>query len=309
MEYRTLGNTGLKVSALSLGGAPLGGHYGTAEQDEAIRAVRTAVDLGINFIDTAPYYGITRSESVLGCALKEIGRDKLYVATKVARYDLDQFDFSAGRVIRSVDESLQRLQTDYVDIIQVHDLEFGSLDQVVEETLPALEKVRQAGKARFIGITGLPLKIFPYVIERAQVDTILSYCHYGLNDTSLEILLPYFQMKGIGIITAAPMGMGLLTQSGPLPWHPAGDHIKAACAKAAEHCRSKGKDIAQLTLQFALREKRIHTVLAGTARAEEVRKNVEWASAPLDEELLREVLDILAPVHNHSWIQGRIENN
>ena len=172
MEYRTLGKTGLKVSVLSLGGSPLGGVFGPVEDSQAIRTVHTAFDLGINYVDTSPFYAATKAETALGKALKGQPRDKYYLATKVGRYGPDDFDFSAKRVIASVDESLRRLGVDYVDVIQCHDIEFGSLDQVVYETIPALQRVRAQGKARFIGITGLPLKIFPYVLDRVEgVDT------------------------------------------------------------------------------------------------------------------------------------------
>lgn len=118
MEYRTLGKTGLKVSALGFGASPLGGVFGDIDEAEGIRAVHAAVDLGINFFDVSPYYGLTRAETVLGKALKEIPRDRYYVATKVGRYGADQFDFSARRVAASVDESLARLNVDYSDEIK-----------------------------------------------------------------------------------------------------------------------------------------------------------------------------------------------
>jgi L-galactose dehydrogenase len=309
MKYRALGKTGLKVSALSLGGSSLGGSFGPVDEADALRAVHTAVDLGINYIDTAPYYGLTRAETVLGKALKEIRRDRYYLATKVGRYGMDDFDFSAGRVTASVGESLGRLHVDTIDVIQIHDIEFGSLDQIVEETLPALRKVKEQGKVRFIGLSGLPLKVFRSVLDRADADTIISYCHYGLNDTSLENLLPYLEEHGVGIVHAAPLGMGLLTERGPQAWHPASDDIKAACAQAAAHCKAKGANISKLAIQFATANPRIHTVVAGTASADEVRANVQWLDEPMDEALLQEVQAILAPIHNKTWPTGRPENN
>ena len=97
-----------------------------------------ALDLGVNFIDTSPYYGRTKSELVLGQGSAQIDRNRYYLATKVGRYDLDEFDFSADRVTRSIDKSLQRLKVGYLNLIQCHDNEFGNLDQVVNETIPAL---------------------------------------------------------------------------------------------------------------------------------------------------------------------------
>jgi L-galactose dehydrogenase len=188
-------------------------------------------------------------------------------------------------------------------------MEFGSLDQIVDETLPALRRLREQGKLRFIGLSGLPLKIFRNVLDCAEADTIISYCHYGLNDTSLERLLPYLEERKTGIIHAAPLAMGLLTDRGAPSWHPAPDDIKAACAKAAAHCRRKNADIAKLALQFALANPRIHTVVAGTADPREVSANVRWMEEPLDEDLLGEVQTMLAPVRDKTWKSGRPENN
>lgn len=309
MRYRTLGKTGLSVSILGFGASPLGGVFGPVAQDDADRAVRAALDRGVNFFDVSPYYGATRAESVLGRALTGVPRDRYLLATKVGRYGQNDFDFSAGRVTASVDESLSRLGVEHLDLIQCHDIEFGSLDQVVCETIPALRRLQQKGKVRFVGITGLPLKIFPYVLERTDVDTILSYCHYALNDDALAGTIPYLQARKVGIINAAPLGMGLLTEVGPPDWHPAPQAVKDACARAAAHCKKRGSDIAKRALQWSLQNENIATTLVGMASEEVVRTNVRWTDEPLDETLLAEVREILAPVHNVTWPSGRPENN
>ena len=309
MEYRMLGKTGLKVSKLSVGGASLGSVYRRINESEGLRTVHLAMDLGINFIDVSPYYGITLAETVLGKALKEIPRDKYYLATKVGRYGDDEFDFSAKRITESVDESLRRLNVDHIDIIQCHDIEFVSLDQIVNESLPALRKLQKQGKVGFVGITCLPIKAFRYVLERAEVDTILSYCRYSLNNTALDDLIPHLEEKEIGIISASALSMGLLTQRGIPDWHPADDEMKAVCSKATEHCTSKGVDISQVAMQFALANPRIHSTLMGTANPENLKKNVKWMETPVDQQLLAEVLEILKPIHNRIWIEGRPENN
>ena len=309
MQYRTLGKTGLRVSILGYGASPLGSVFRDIDESEGIRAVHTAIDLGINFIDVSPYYGLTKAESVLGKALRTIPRDRYYLATKVGRYGVEVFDFSAKRVTGSIDESLKRLGVDYVDLIQCHDIEFGSLQQVVDETIPALERMREQGKVRFIGITGLPLKIFPYVLDRVAVDTILSYCHYGLNDTTLADLVPYLQQKDVGVISASPLGMGLLTRQGAADWHPASGEVKLVCAKAVAYCNSRGVDIAKLAVQFALANQDIHTTLVGTANPDNLRKNVEWIEQPIDHQLLEEVFGILKPIQQQTWPSGRPENH
>lgn len=309
MQYRPLGNTGMNISILGLGTAPLGGAYGGFEKATAIRAVHTALDLGINIIDTSPYYGATVSESVLGEALAGIPRDRYFLATKLGRYGLNDFDFSAARVARSIDESLARLRLDYVDILLCHDIEFVDMEQIVSETLPALNEIKAQGKARFIGVSGLPLKIYSSILDRTPLDVMLSYCHYCLNDNSLGSLVPYLQAKNVGIMNAAATGMGLLTQGGPPEWHPAGDEIKRACAQAAQFCRERGVNIVQLAVQFSLANPNLATTFVGSPQPSEVQENVRWAESSPDPELLAEVEKILAPIHNQTWASGRPENN
>lgn len=309
MEYRVLGKTGLQVSKLGFGASPFGNVSDNRGQEEATYAVRAAIDLGVNFIDVSPYYGLTRAETVLGKALEGIPRDAYYLSTKVGRYGAADFDFSADRVVASVDESLKRLHVDYVDIILCHDIEFGSLDQVIHETIPALRRVQEVGKARFIGVSGLPLKIFQVVTEQIELDLILSYCHYCLNDTTLAGLIPYLNQKHLGIINASPLSMGLLTESGPPDWHPAPENLKDRCAAAARYCRSQGVDIAKLALQFSLAQTDFATTLVGIANPEQIKTNVQWMHEPIDQELLSAVQAILAPIHNQTWPSGRPENN
>jgi len=311
MQYRTLGNTGLKVSALAMGGSSLGGAFRDVDENEAIRSVHVAFDHGINLVDTAPYYGATRAETVLGKALKTVPREKYILATKVARYgpEIEDFDFSAARVTASVDESLRRLNVDYVDFIQVHDMEFGNLDQIVDETIPALRAVVAAGKARFVGISCLPVRLFRYVLDRTQVDQIQSYCHYCLNDTALADLLPYLKSRGVALFNSAPLAMRLLSDEGPPAWHPAPAALRAKCAEAAALCRARGTSIGRLALQYSLANPEIHTHIVGTASPARVLENIRDATTPHDPGLLRDVLKLLEPVHNMTWPSGRPENN
>ncbi len=311
MKYRTLGKTGLNVSVLSFGASSLGSVFRNIDENEGIRSVHRALDLGVNFIDVSPFYGLTKAETVLGKALKGVSRDKYFLATKLGRYGetFEDFDFSAERAVASIDESLQRLGVEYLDIIQCHDIEFGSLDQVVNETIPAIRNVQKQGKVRFVGITGLPLKIFSYVLDRIEVDTILSYCHYSINNTSLEDLLPYLKEKNVSVINASPLSMGLLSQRGVPAWHPASDEIKRVCARAAQYCTEKGERIEKLAVQFSVRNPDIPTTLVGTANPDNMQKNIEWVEEAIDEEFLNEVLEILKPIHNKTWPSGRAENN
>jgi L-galactose dehydrogenase len=309
LEYRTLGKTGLKVSALSFGASSLGSVFKPVDEGTAIRTVHTALDLGINFIDVSPFYGYTKAETVLGKALKGIPRDRYYLATKVGRYGDAEFDFSAKRSIASVEESLRRLGIDYIDIIQSHDNEYGDLNQVVNETIPALRQVQQQGKARFVGVTGYPLKIFRTILGQTEVDTILSYNHYSLNDTTLLGLLPWLSGKGTGIINASPVSQGLLTNHELPAWHPAPPEVRDACAAAAAFCRGQGTDIAKLAMQFSVGNPEIPTTLVGTADPANIEKNIRWIEEPVDKKVLAKVQELLAGIKDRGWILGRPENN
>jgi len=309
MEYRTLGNTGLKLSYLGFGASSLGGEFREVELDEALRSVRVALDLGMNFIDTSPYYGRGMSEVLLGMALKDVPRDSYYLGTKLGRFDVDHFDFSARRVAESVDVSLHRLRTDHLDVILCHDIEFVEMSRIVEETLPALRKIQQQGKVRFVGVSGYPMKVFRYVLDRTDLDVILSYNHYTLQNTMLADLTPYLKDKGVGIMNAAPFSARLLTDAPLPPWHKATPQVRRVCSRAAEHCRQKGDPIAKLALRYSIGHPDMATCIIGSANPDNVRKWVEWANQPMDEKLLEEVLAILKPIHNWFYIEGRPENN
>ncbi|KAK9815449.1 hypothetical protein WJX72_003882 [[Myrmecia] bisecta] len=322
LPRRKLGSTGLQPSVLSFGASPLGNIFGDLSEEVRIAAVHEAFKLGMNYFDTSPFYGDHKSELVLGKALTTLPRDQIIVATKVGRFPGNVFDFSAERVTRSVLESLERLQLSYIDVIQTHDIEFGSLDQVVTETLPALQKLKEQGLVRHIGITGLPLKIYRTVLDRAapgSVDLILSYCHHCLNDKTLDALIPYLQSKGVGIINASILSMGQLTKQGPPDWHPAPTQLKEATRKAAQHAERRGVDISKLAIMDALQNRHIATHLVGLATPEQVRENVATArqalgldprpDQALEDAVLAEVKEILEPVQGMTWPSGRPENN
>jgi len=291
MKYSPLGGTGMVVSILGLGGSALGGCYGEVEEVAAVRSVHLALKSGVNYIDTAVWYGQGKSEELLGKALAGVPRQAYYIATKACRYEtavLEMFDFSAARTLRSVDESLARLGLAYVDVIQVHDPEFcDSVDQVATETMPALDEARRAGKARFVGVTGYPLGVQREILARTpvQVDTSLAYCHYALNDrTLLTDLLPLLEERGMGVVNASALGMGLLSEAGPPAWHPATEEVKAACRAAVDHCKAQGVNVSKLALHFSLHScDRIPTCLVSTNVYEYMVMNIEAASATLTE--------------------------
>jgi len=311
MITRKLKHTGHDVSALSFGASSLGGVFRETDDKESVRTVNCALDAGLNLIDVSPFYGLTRAESVLGQALKDIDRDRYLLSTKCGRYDAEEFDFSAERVTKSIDESLARLNVDHVDILFCHDIEFVSLEQIWEETLPALQKIKDSGKTRYIGISGLPMKIFREVIGRApeMVDCILSYCHYELNDTALLDLVPFLDEHKVDLISASPTGMGILTERGAPDWHPAPKEVIDTCTKAVQWCKDQGGDIGKLAIQFACANPDIPTTLVSSANPDRIVQNAKYLDEPIDQDLLKGVQEILAPIHNISWESGLTENN
>jgi len=309
MKYRKLGRTGLTVSALSFGASSLGSVFRDTNDEEGIRTVHEAFDAGINYVDVSPYYGLTKAETVLGKALKDVPRDRFLLSTKAGRYGADEFDFRAERIASSLEESLKRLRTDYVDLMFLHDIEFVPASIIVEEAYPALLKLKEQGKIRFAGICGLPLELFGKLVPRLEPDVVISYCHYSLNDSSLLELLPLLEEKGVGLVNASPLSMGLLGTRGTPDWHPASPRLKAACREAAELCAARGADIAKLAVQFSTSNERIPTTLVSTANPANIRNNAAWVDEPIDEELLVDVLRVLEPIQGETWPSGRPEYN
>lgn len=309
MKFRPLGRTGIKLSWLSFGASSLGQEFRQVDLNEAIRSVHVALDGGMNFIDTSPFYGRGMSECLLGVALRGIPRDRYYLGSKLGRFDRAHFDFSARRVVESVDISLQRMGVEYLDIMLCHDIEFVDMKQIVDEALPALRKIQKQGKVRFIGISGYPMHIFKYVLDQTELDVILSYNHYTLQNTMLADLVPYLKAKNVGIMNAAPFSARLLTNSSLPPWHKATEAVRAICRRAAEHCTAKGVDIAQLAVQYSLDHGDMATCIVGSANPANVQKWIEWSEKPIDRKLVDEVLQILRPIHNWFYIEGRPENN
>lgn len=307
MQKRKLGNTGLELSALSFGASSLGGVFHDIDEAVAVRSVFTAIDGGLNFIDVSPYYGYYKAEKVLGKALKEIPRDKYYLSTKVGRYGKDgknTWDYSGKRAKESVYESMERLNVDYIDLINVHDIEFADLNQVVNETLPALVELRSKGVVGHVGITDLQLENLKWVIDHSEpgtVESVLNFCHYCLCDDKLTDFLDYFESKGIGVINASPLSMGLLSERGVPDWHPAPKPLVEACAKAAQHCKSKNYPIEKLAIQYSVSNPRVTSTLFSSANPDNVKRNIDWAEEPINKELVLEVQDIIGEQKRVSW--------
>lgn len=298
----------MKVSNLSFGASSLGGVFHSIKENDGIDAVITAVENGINFIDVSPYYGHLKAETVLGKALKLIPRDKYYLSTKVGRYGKDgvnYWDYSAKRATESVYESMERLNVDYIDLINVHDIEFTDLQKVAEETLPALVELKKKGIVGHVGITDLQPENLKWVIEHSEegtVESVLNFCHYCLNDELLVDFLDFFEERGIGVINASPLSMGLLSERGAPDWHPAPEALKGACTRAAQYCKEKGYPVEKLAVQYSTSlNPRIATTLFSSANPQNVLKNIQFVNEPMDEQLVKEVKAIIGDQMGARW--------
>lgn len=302
----------MKVSHLSFGASSLGSVFHETNEKDSHEAVEAAIEGGINLIDVSPYYGHYKAETVLGRALKNIPRDKYYLSTKVGRYGengVNTWDYSAQRATHSVYESMERLGIDHIDLINVHDVEFqaslpGGLQKIVDETLPALVKLRQQGVVGNVGITDLQLENLKWLVEHCEpgtIESVLNFCHYTLNDDALADYLDFFEQHGIGIINASPLSMGLLSQRGVPTWHPAPQPLVEACQRAAQHCQAKGYPIERLAVEYAVSNPRIASTLFSSANPVNVRRNIEWANGEPDWQLVEEVRNIIGDQQRVTW--------
>ena len=308
MQYRKLGKTNLNVSVIGFGASALGNVFGDVNPSACNQAVNSAIDSGINLFDVSPYYGLTLAESRLGEALQG-RRSEVYLGTKCGRYGADRFDFSAQTITANFEQSLRRLRTEYVDILQVHDIEFGDVDQIVGETVVAMERLREQGKVRFLGMTAYWPDLLARVAVGAGVDCVLNYCHANLfADDMLRELAPAAACAHIGLLNASPLHMGLLGNR-PIPdWHPAPPEVREAAEKVRALCAREGVNPGTLALRVCLDFASVSSTFVGLSSADEVHAAsaaLEWTPPP---SLLDEVRAVLRPVYNVSWASGLEQN-
>jgi L-galactose dehydrogenase len=307
MQLRPLGRTGLNVSVVSMGGAAIGQQYGPVSVREAADTIHAGIAAGINLIDTSAFYGEGKSEEILGEVLAGGWREKVILCTKAGRHTRETFDFSPAGMRSCLEGSLKRLRVDHVDILLAHDIEYADdFERVFTDTADVLHRLKAEGKTRFVGMSCYPLPLLRRAIERCNLDVVISYCHFNLqNQRLLTELLPVAETHGVGVLNASPLAMGLLTNQGPPPWHPACDAIKKKCSEAAAYCRMRGADIATLGMQYCYGEERIPSTITGTAKRSELEANLKALAAPMDERLLTEVQALLEPVRDESWPSGK----
>lgn len=307
MEYRRIGKTDMDVSILSFGASPLGNVFDVSDEKEGIKAVHYAIDHGMNFFDVAPFYGFTLAETRLGKAL-ENKRNNIFLATKCGRYE--DFDFSYKRVLESIDESLKRLHTDYVDVLQIHDIEFGDRQQIINETIPAALKVKEMGKARYVGFTGLPVRYLADMARQVDVDTVLSWGHYNLLEDEInDELVPLSKERGFGLMNASPLLQRILSNS-PIPgWHRSPQPVKEMQPTLLALCKEFGVDLSDVAIKYAVAHPDIATTIVGMSKTTHVKQNIKALDFQIPDGLMEEITQLVSPVKNRMWYEGRPENN
>ncbi len=309
MEYRRLGKTNEQVSILGFGASPMGDVFEISDEQDGIRGVHYALDHGVNFFDVAPFYGLTLAENRLGKAL-EGKRNQIFLATKCGRYGLQEFDFSYDRILKSIDESLIRLKTDHVDLIQLHDIEFVEKSQVLNEAIPAIHKIIESGKARFWGITGLSVRYLAEIARQTNPDTVLSWAHYNLLEDEINTeLVPLSKEMGFGLMNAAPLLQRILSDQ-PLPdWHRSPEPVKDTQPKLLALCKSYGVKLSDVALRYAMDHPDIATTIIGMCDLATVKQNISVLDFKIPSGLLEEIEILVAPYKNQMWFEGREENN
>jgi D-threo-aldose 1-dehydrogenase len=295
MEYRVLGATGLRVSALGLGAAGIGQLYENLSDAEGAAVVRQALDLGITYIDTAPLYGSGVSERRIGLALQGDPRaSECVVATKIGYYP-EGFDHSYDATMRSVEDSLRRLGLSVLPLVQVHEIEPETWPKVFarDGALAALRALQGQGLIRQIGVTGSHLPTVAAAIETGEFATVLIWRHYHLLDSTGAAVIGEAARRGMGIIIGTPFAGGILA-SGDTPnahyfYKPAGPDERTRTRAIEEECAAQGVPLAAAALRFCLRPPRVATVIAGADHPSHVERNVRTLEQAVPEPLLDEL--------------------
>ena len=301
-SVRNLGPTAVRVTALSLGTAPIGGLFEPVGDGDAIATIERAWDLGIRFFDTAPLYGVGLAERRLGAALAGKRRDEYSIATKVGRLirpgtDGEQagiwpeaptgvgpvFDFSRDGVLRSLDESLERLGLDRVDVVHIHDPD-DHYEEALHGAFPALARLRDEGVIGAVGAGMNQSGMLTRFAEEAGFDCFLVAGRYTLLDRSAATdLLPACAERGIGVIAGGVFNSGVLADPdrGAYDYAPPADHIVSRARAMAEACARRAVPLKAAALQFPLTHPAIATVLTGARSPVEIGENVQLFETPL----------------------------
>ncbi len=295
---------------VGLGCAALGNLYEPVADDEARATVDAAWDRGIRFFDTAPLYGVGLSEARLGAALADRPRDDYVLSTKVGRVLVPieqpdptsifadvpplraEFDFSAAGVEASLAASMERLGTDRLDIVHVHDPD-DHLDDALRYAYPTLLRLRDDGVIGAIGLGTNHAHVALHVTDHVALDWVLLAGRYTLLDRSgAERLLPRCAERGIGVVAAGVFNSGLLadpTSGATFDYQPAPDEQLRRARRMAEACAAHGVPLAAAAIQFAARHPAVSVVLPGARSAREVYEDLDLLALPVPDELWDEL--------------------
>ena len=320
MRYRRLGSTDMNVSVLCLGGWQVGDYQAyDHERREVTSMLRRAVELGVNFFDTAHWYGEGHSEEILGEALAPV-REKVYISTKVGLHRIDGVGYRDSRPERirtHIDGALKRLRTDYVDLYLIH-----WPDPLVpyEESWAAMCDVLKSGKARYIGVSN-------YNVEQLQrslsVGPVHAHqpCYHMLRRHHDEDLLPFCEEHGIGVFPYGPLAHGLLagryTPERPPAW-PANDWRWSmpifqgegylACARAVQELSQVAKEcgftMAQLAIAWCLQQRGIDSVIAGAYTVEQLDELAGACDRDIPSEAMAKIEEILRRTPSYRDLGG-----
>jgi aryl-alcohol dehydrogenase-like predicted oxidoreductase len=311
MQYRTLGNTGIRVSEIGFGGWAIGGSadasgtplgWGKTNDDESLAAIRRARDLGVTFFDTADSYGFGRSESLLGIVLSRKRQD-VVIATKVgvvrdAGAALKK-DFSKQHIFQAIDGSLRRLRTDYVDLYQAHNPTIEQLQR--EEIQEAMERLQEIGKIRYWGVSISTNEEGIEIINRGWGHA-LQVLYNILNQSPASELFPLAKQKGYGIIARVPLASGLLTGKFRSGSTFAADDVRQnfLTQKRLEEALPRVDEVraiiggsvqslAEAALQFVLANDAVSTTIPGARNARQVETNVAASEARLSDDVIEKL--------------------
>lgn len=301
-----LGSTGMDVTALCIGTSPLASMarlYGyEVDERRAIDTILAAFDSPITFMDTSNGYGENgTAERRIGAAIRERGGlpDGVVLATKVDP-DPTTGDFSGARVRASYAESLERLGTDRVPLLYLHDPERVSFESAVADDGPvqALVALREHGAVDYIGVAGGPTDVLSQYIDLGVFDVLLSHNRYTLLDQSAHDLYASAAGKGIGVVNAAPYGGGMLARGpevqGSYAYGARDERVAAAASAMKAACEDHGVPLAAAALQFSMRASFIDTTVVGVSAPERVEQTVAYAQHEIPEELWGK-LEALSP--------------
>lgn len=276
MEYTRFGRAGFRVSKLGLGGAPLGGDFGPVTDEQVTEIINRALELGINFIDTAPLYGRGESERRIGNALRG-RREQVILASKAV---MRGEPYSYDNTIRSVESSLQRLGTDYLDLIQMHELDEKNMEIAMNETIPAFLKLKEQGKVRAIGVNAFnPAHLLPF-IRSGHIDSIQTFARYMLIDYSaMEELLPTAREHHVAVINGSVLGMGLLADA-PAPFLQGNKPLLEEAERRMQEIKflrkTESKGLIEPAMRFSLSSPEIAVTLTGTTSLRSLEMNAGY---------------------------------